>query len=298
MKKWVEYLASVALIASIAVVFSLTVWTLFHNGDWTGRERGRELPPRLTLSAQQNAASHAPLGSGGQTGGTASPQEVSESPEMPEEQPDVPSTGATHTQPATPEAEDGAGEKTEPETQRSLLIGDSRAVGLAEYGDLEETDFFADVGMSVYSLWKKEVTVGEHGKIGLEDLLSGAQYDKIYLMLGINELGYDQDQTIRTYTETVEQIQSLQPDAQVYLMANLHVTQRRAEGDRVYNNENLDAINSRIAQLAGEQELTYLDVNPLFDDDAGALDSQYTSDGVHLLARYDDTWCQWLRENS
>ena len=50
--------------------------------------------------------------------------------------------------------------------------------------------------------------------------------------------------------------------------------------------------------LAGEQELTYLDVNPLFDDDAGALDSQYTSDGVHLLARYDDTWCRWLRENS
>ncbi len=305
MKKWMEYLASAALICSIVAVFSLTVWQMFCTDNWVLPPDERERPHQTVLSVQHSAAESAPAG------GEKAPQ------------PSAPAMGEalaapggegqkaeTHTQPAAPEettdAQKGAADAPEetadlPEEEQSagmaLLIGDSRGVGLAEYGDLEDTDFFADVGMSVYSVWKKEIAVGERGKTTLEDLLSAQSYDTIYLMLGINELGYDQDQTIRTYADTVERIAGLQPEARICLMANLHVSQRRAAGDRVYNNENLDALNGRIAQLAQERELTYLDVNPVFDDESGALDGQYTSDGVHLLARYGDTWCQWLREN-
>ena len=73
----------------------------------------------------------------------------------------------------------------------ALFIGDSRTVGLMEYGNLENAAFFADSGMSVFSLQTKKISVPETGKVSLEEMLLQKQYGKIYLMLGINELGYN-----------------------------------------------------------------------------------------------------------
>jgi hypothetical protein len=41
----------------------------------------------------------------------------------------------------------------------ALFIGDSRTVGISEYGGLDNADFFADIGMSVYTVFTKIVSV-------------------------------------------------------------------------------------------------------------------------------------------
>lgn len=176
----------------------------------------------------------------------------------------------------------------------ALFIGDSRTVGLMEYGNLENADFFADSGMSVYGLAWKKIAVSGKGKMTFDEILAEKQYGKIYLMLGMNELGYRFDTTKERYRETVEKILAAQEDAVIYLCANMHVTAEQSQKDEIYNNDNVNMINELIAGLADGERTFYLDVNELFDDENGNLDEKYTSDAFHVLGIYYVDWVDWL----
>ena len=177
----------------------------------------------------------------------------------------------------------------------TLFIGDSRTVGLSEYAGLPAT-FFADVGMTVYSAFDKEVSVAGVGKVTLSDLLSQQKFDRIHLMLGINELGYDMDTTVKQYASVLEQIGVLQPDATIYLGANLHVDAARSQSDAIFNNARINQFNQQVAAMADGKDVIYLDVNPLFDDESGCLRSDLTGDGTHVYGSSYVTWGQWLYE--
>lgn len=176
----------------------------------------------------------------------------------------------------------------------ALFVGDSRTVGLMEYGNLENASFFADSGMSVYGLALKKITVPGKGKVTFDEVLAEKQYAKIYLMLGVNELGYHFETTKTRFEQTVEKICAAQPDAIIYLCANLHVTKAQSEKDKIYNNQNINLINEVIAALADGEKLIYLDVNELFDDEEGYLNEEYTSDAFHVLGKYYEDWVDWL----
>jgi hypothetical protein len=180
----------------------------------------------------------------------------------------------------------------------TLFIGDSRTVGLSEYGNMPTATFFATTGMSVYSLFDTTVTVPSIGDVYLENLLQGNTYGKIYLMLGINELGYDFESTVEKYTEVVNRICQLQPNAVLYICANLHVSHERSRSDDIFNNTNIDRFNQRISELANQKTIFYIDVNPIFDDENGALGTEYTADDTHVLGKYYVTWGEWLYENT
>lgn len=179
----------------------------------------------------------------------------------------------------------------------ALFIGDSRTVGLREYGVFENSDFFATPGLSIYAIPRTTVTVHELEDVSLDELLEQKDYGKIYLMLGMNELGYNFDQTVERYRAFVEDLQAKEPDALIYLCANMHVTIVRTENDDIFNNPNINKINEEIRKLAEEKELPFLDINVLFDDENGNLKEEYTSDDSHVLGVYYEDWCQWLAEN-
>lgn len=179
-----------------------------------------------------------------------------------------------------------------------LFIGDSRTVGLFEYAGLAQTDFFCDIGMSVYNIYEKTVSVPGVGKVRLEELLQNQTYGKIYLMLGINELGYHLEQTLEEYQKLVTYIQDRQPEALLFLQANLHVTQSRSEQDPVINNPAINKLNAAISKLADGQKIYYLDANPLFDDANGNLSSEQSADDAHLYARYYPEWGAWIAEQT
>lgn len=176
----------------------------------------------------------------------------------------------------------------------ALLIGDSRTVGLSEYGGLTGADFFASIGMSVFNVNEETVSVPGTGKVLLADLLAAKQYGKIYVMLGINEIGYPFEQITEQYEKLVKQIQSAQPEAILYVCANLHVAASRSDADPVYNNANLNRLNQAIAAWADQKQVFYIDVNECFDDASGNLDAQYTSDASHVLGKYYKVWAEWL----
>lgn len=176
----------------------------------------------------------------------------------------------------------------------ALFIGDSRTVGLSEYGKLPNASYFANVGMSVYNLWKTTVSIPSVGKVQLEDLLSKKRYGKIYVMLGINELGYDFDQTVEKYGSMINRLKQLQPDAIVYIEANLHVSKSRSDAEKIITNANIDRFNTAIQAFADSKTVFYLDINTKFDDETGNLDTQFSADGVHPFAKYYAEWGSWL----
>lgn len=180
----------------------------------------------------------------------------------------------------------------------ALFIGDSRTVGICEYAGLNEADFFATVGMSVYNVFDDTVSVPNVGKITLKELLSSKSYDKVYIMLGINEIGYKTDQTMENYAKLVETVKQTQPDAKIFVQANLHVTEELSQSDDVINNEAINCLNTSISKFADGRCVFYLDVNPLFDDESGCLDAKKTSDKVHIYAKHYIDWGKWIVEET
>lgn len=180
----------------------------------------------------------------------------------------------------------------------ALFIGDSRTMGLQLYGTLDNADYFAAPGLSLYAIPRTKVDVGEYQEIGLTELLEKKEYGKIYLMLGINELGYDFDRTLEKYHEMVELLRTQEPEAVLYLCANLHVTGVRDALDEVHNNERIDKINAEISTLADRKDIFYLDINVLFDDEEGNLSEEVASDDSHVLGAYYADWCTWLEEHT
>lgn len=179
----------------------------------------------------------------------------------------------------------------------TLFIGDSRTLGLSEYADLGSADVFASSGMSVYKLFETRLSIPRLGKTDLPRLLSSKQYKRIYIMLGINELGYDFQQTAQKYSSVIARIQKLQPEAILYLEANLHVTAEKSASDSIYNNTSIDRMNQFIAGLCDGKTLIYVNVNELFDDGEGNLAAGYTNDQVHVLGKYYAQWADWLVNN-
>lgn len=172
----------------------------------------------------------------------------------------------------------------------ALFIGDSRTVGLRDYGSLDNSDFFCDVGLTAGDA----NDAAENGE--LADMLISKQYGKIYIMLGINEVGNDFDSTISDYSSLIQNILEKSPDSLIYLEANLHVT--KAVQNEAVSNKRIDELNTRIAALTDRQSIFYIDINPVFDDDTGNLMEEYTSDGIHVYAKYYTQWSDWFCLNT
>lgn len=208
--------------------------------------------------------------------------------------------------PAVPDSDSKSVADTSPESQTTgqadapfsmsdaLFIGDSRTVGLYEYAGISEADFFATVGMSVYNIYDKPVSVPGTGKVTLEQLLSQKKYHKIYVMLGINEIGNDFSEIVKKYEKLVDYIQTYQPDATIFLQANLHVTQTRSDSGDYINNPAINRLNAAIAELADKENIYFLDANCLFDDSNGHLDKEKSEDNTHVYAKYYKEWGDWI----
>lgn len=184
----------------------------------------------------------------------------------------------------------------------AVFIGDSRTVGMYEYGGLEETStFYASTGLTIYKMFDSKIVAvpGQKKKITVEEALSEKQFAKIYLMIGINEMGTGTVESfMKAYGEAVQHLQQLQPDAVIYLQAIMKVTtERSGQGDYI-TNEGIEARNEEIAKLADDEKIYYLDVNPLICDETGGMVASYTYDGVHLKARYIPIWLDFLKEHA
>ena len=179
----------------------------------------------------------------------------------------------------------------------AAFLGDSRTLGISDYAGLSGADFFCDNGMTIYKLLGDDgVTYQKTGeKVDMKEILQEKHYGKIYIMLGMNELGYgDTPMYLKQYLKVIRQIKEWQPGVIIYVMANLHVSQEKNNMETEFNNVNINDKNVASARLANGKDVFYLDCNPLFTDEEGYLQAELTFDGVHLYAQHYDKWRDFL----
>lgn len=177
----------------------------------------------------------------------------------------------------------------------AVFIGDSRTVGLRDYGGLDTATFYATVGMNVYDLWEEAFCEVDGEKMTLADALTAKQYGKVYFQIGINEMGTGTiDSFMQEYAAAVERIKELQPNAVIYVQGIMRVTQKKSDSDPIFNNRGILLRNERIALLADNVRVFYIDVNEAVCNDAGNLREDLTFDDLHLYGSKYGIWVDFL----
>ena len=182
----------------------------------------------------------------------------------------------------------------------ALIVGDSRTVGLRDFGGMRDcSTVLAKESLNVFNLFTKSLDYttesGETAVTTLLDLLLTKQYRKVYLSVGINELGTpDTKAYYQKYREAIAVIRQLQPDAIIYMQGIMHVTRDLSSTDKVFNNTSIVQRNIAIETLANGHDIFYLDMNPEFCDENGDLKSDLSNDGIHLKASAYATWRDYL----
>lgn len=179
----------------------------------------------------------------------------------------------------------------------ALFIGDSRTVGIQQYGGIDSATYFCSVGMSAYGVRYESVEIRGLGKVGLETLLSSRDFGKVYIMLGINDIGGDLSTVAGNVQKVIDLVRKYSPDAIIYVEATIHVGAHPAAVASV-NNTNINAYNELLKELCDGKTVFYLDVNPVFDDELGNLGSEYSTDGIHFTAQYYKVWADWIQANA
>lgn len=179
----------------------------------------------------------------------------------------------------------------------TLFIGDSRTVGFKVYKTLSGTAYYASKTFGVYGGFDRTMELDYFGVVTLEELLNKNQFSKIYIWLGINNAPTDPKTHEQKFRNFVYKIQEMQPNAIIYLLANLHVTKYYDQDPRV-NNEKINIINNFIKNIADNKKIFFLDPNFIYDNEDGALDYLYSADDMHIRVMYYDKFLDFLKEHA
>lgn len=185
----------------------------------------------------------------------------------------------------------------------ALFIGDSRTDGLRLYSGIKGASFYCYKGLTIFEMDTKKVIELNGGKYTVSEALAkGPQYKKIYVSLGVNELGYYNDDSFhKTFGAFLEKIRELQPDAIIYLENLVPVNPEKCKAnDQAYyvNNDRVAAYNAIYPQLAQEEHVVLLDVAGALSDENGILPADATVDGVHFTKAWYQKWLAFLMEHT
>lgn len=180
----------------------------------------------------------------------------------------------------------------------ALFIGDSRTVGLSQYSGWTNPVYYASVGLTIYDVFDKEVADVNGQKLTIDNALQKQKFGKIYIMLGINELGRGTTESFaREYSKVITRLRELQPDAIIFIEGIMNVSKKKSDSDPIFNNINIKARNDAIKELADNSTVFYIDVNEAIVDDTGGIPEDYTFDNIHLKAAYYKLWTDFLLEH-
>lgn len=178
----------------------------------------------------------------------------------------------------------------------TAIIGDSRAKGLMAFGNMPGLDLTAEA-LSVYNIWTKTYS-SKYGTMTALDALSYGSFDKIYISLGINSVGYpSRDNFYNHYSNFIDEVRSRQPHAELYIHSIMPVNETilHKNGTNYHiNNTIIQEYNGLIANLAAEKQAHFLNIFPAFQDASGQLPYSASSDGLHLGGEYARKWTNYL----
>ena len=180
------------------------------------------------------------------------------------------------------------------------FIGDSRTQGFIMYNGLKDIQDYSYISLTVdTAMTKKFVKTSNGDKITLLQDMANKNIKKVYIMLGINELGWSYPQVFKSkYIELIDKIREVKPNCEIYVQSIIPMTKSKSDTDSTFNIKNVEIFNNLIQEVANEKNVTYLDVKSALINENGYLPEEASTDGIHINKKYCEKWLEYLKNNS
>lgn len=184
--------------------------------------------------------------------------------------------------------------------KNALFLGDSRTQGLQYQCGIKGALYMADVGMNVGEFFDREAFLVDGKMYTMADAIAKKKYDKVYIMFGINEVGWIyEDIFIEDYATIIEEVRKAQPDAIIYIQSVLQCTKEKAEENEVFGKKRINYYNRLLRKLAKKEKVYFLDINEvLVEEETGILPDDASPDGIHLNYKYCRKWMKYLKTHT
>ena len=183
----------------------------------------------------------------------------------------------------------------------AVFVGDSVSLMLSYYaadtGALGDAQFLVRGSYSVAHALNGTMLMTYRGqKLSLPDAIAATGAKKVFLMLGMNDIGlYGIDATLKNWDTLLWAVNKVCPGVEIVIQSMTPVYTGGERGK--LTNPNVDAYNARLKEFAEEKGYGWLDVASAMKDAAGGLAERYCSDQyVHLTADGAAAWVQVLME--
>lgn len=182
----------------------------------------------------------------------------------------------------------------------AVFIGDSRGVDLMIYTDIKKTKAlpYCDVGLNVSTAFTKDFVSLNGSKVTALTALKKKKksFNKVYLMFGLNELGYSSVGTfIKQYSKLVDAIRKINKNAIIYVHCIVPVSKQRDNTSDTFTNVRILKWNTYIEKMCKDKKLFYIDAVSAFSGADGYLPDDAAYDGIHYKPSYSQKWLDYLR---
>ncbi len=186
----------------------------------------------------------------------------------------------------------------------AVLIGDSRMQGLILYCGLSRLTSYTYKGLTVDSVFTRPVIeweepedlpqeeripqeLWEDGKVPVMEALKQTEYNKVFIMLGINETGWtDLSYFPTAYGKFIDAIRADNPESLIYILSVFPVTESAEEWHPFVANHKITTLNGYLQALALEKQVFFVDIGPAVATEDGVLPEDSGVDGIHLNKTY------------
>ncbi len=183
----------------------------------------------------------------------------------------------------------------------AVFVGDSVTLKLRNYaassGAVGNAAFLCAGSFSAGHAVNDTLQVSYQGStIGLADGIQKTGAKKVFLMLGLNDIGiYGIDGTIENWYTMTDAILAKNPDVQIYIQSVTPIYEQGQSGS--LTNENFNTLNEKLKAFAAEKGFGYIDIATSLKNDKGHLEASYCSDEyVHLTDAGCQVWVECLIE--
>ncbi len=182
----------------------------------------------------------------------------------------------------------------------ALFIGDSRVEGFRLQSGVKNATFYTYKGLNVTQVQKTKFIKSGSNKLTVFEALEKNKFKKVYIKLGVNELGWGSYPTfIKRYKELIEKVKKTQGDGVViYVMEVIQVSKKKNDGNDIFTKDNVNKMNGMLVDMVKEEEVNYLQLNEFLTDDDGFLFADASTDGIHLGPTYCKKWLEYLKTHT
>jgi lysophospholipase L1-like esterase len=132
------------------------------------------------------------------------------------------------------------------------------------------------------------------------DEIIAREPSKIFILIGINDISKDfPDAVIANNLKRIVQMLKVKlPSTKIYLQSVLPVNPLYPKFPQHYDKaDHVVSVNKLIKELAIAEGVTFVNLYPLFLDNAGHLDKKLTGDGLHLNGEGYKVWNDFLKSS-